>query len=68
MLLRRDLYPCVLEQTYAIPAPEAPMYNFWWPWVKNYVGEIQVGYGLGSYNNWTKWIWIDTGLKSEMGH
>lgn len=68
MTMWKGLMPYFLGQAYAIPTPEAPVYNFWWPWIKNYSGEIQLGYGLGSYNNWAKYIWIDQSLKQQMGY
>lgn len=67
MKIWQDLMPYFLGQAYAIPRPVAPVYNFWWPWLKNYSGEVQVGYGLGSYDNWARFVWIDQGLKTSMG-
>jgi ABC-type transport system substrate-binding protein len=45
--------------------PMSSRYNFWWPWVKNYKGELTIGY----YNSiWTQYIWIDQDLKKAMGY
>ena len=68
MKLWRDFMPYFLDQAFVIPRPLAPVYNFWWPWVKNYSGEIQIGYGLASFDTWTRWVWIDEDLKHEMGY
>ena len=63
-----ELWLYVLSQAYYIPRPVAPTYTFWWPWLKNYSGEIQVGESLGHENNWFKYIWIDQDLKKQSGH
>ncbi|MEK7354363.1 MAG: ABC transporter substrate-binding protein [Chloroflexota bacterium] len=63
-----ELWLYVLSQAYYIPRPVAPSYTFWWPWLKNYSGEIQVGESVGHENNWFKYIWIDQDLKKKMGH
>ena len=62
----RELVKYVQEQAYAVPVPYLYKYVRWWPWVKNYTGEISVGY----YNipNWVPFVWIDQNLKKEMGY
>ena len=62
----RELLKYVLDQAYAIPVPYVPLYNFWWPWLKNYSGETTVGYFEG--NSWAQFIWIDRDLKKSMGY
>jgi peptide/nickel transport system substrate-binding protein len=59
-----DLVPYILEQSWAIPKPNAYIYVVWWPWVKNWNGELSVGY----YNspNYLKYEWIDLALKQKM--
>jgi len=64
LLKERALY--VLEQAYVIQLPAAYAYNLWWPWVKNYYGENQIGYGR--HFNYYKYIWIDQDLKKAMGY
>ena len=59
----RDLMPYVLEQAWVIPAPIAYGYVLWWPWIKNYSGEVSVGYGQAC---WPKYAWVDSDLKKEM--
>jgi peptide/nickel transport system substrate-binding protein len=64
MRIMRDLTPYLLENAWAIPRPKRPVSNLWWPWVKNYRGEMYQGYaGL-----WPKFIWYDEALKKEMGY
>jgi peptide/nickel transport system substrate-binding protein len=60
--LHHDLMPYVLEQAWYIPRPNPYMYTFWQPWVKNYHGEIDLGYN----RSWPKFIWIDQKLKEKM--
>ena len=55
-----------LAQLYYLPMPAPYIYTFWKPWVKNYHGEYCVGYL--HYFNFTRWIWIDQGLKKSMGY
>ncbi len=58
----RSLMPYVLEQAWVIPAPIAYGYVLWWPWIKNYSGEVSVGYGQAC---WPKYIWVDQDLKKQ---
>ena len=39
----------------------------WWPWVRNYYGEITVGFGEDMSPILAR-MWIDTELKKKMGH
>lgn len=68
MKLVKDLMPYFLEQSFALPRPVAPTFNFWWPWIKNYSGEIYLGFGVGSANYWPTYIWLDLDLKKSMGY
>jgi len=56
----------ILEQVYTIQNPVPNTFTMWWPWVKGYSGEFNVGhtdkYGFAIYP------WIDQDLKKEMGH
>jgi peptide/nickel transport system substrate-binding protein len=60
----RDLVPYILDQCWAIPEPIQYTYVCWWPWVKNWNGELSIGY----YNspNYRKYEWIDQNLKKKM--
>jgi peptide/nickel transport system substrate-binding protein len=64
MEIDRNLTPYLLEQCYVIPNPSAYAYYAWWPWRKNYHGEISVGY----YNYYItpKYTWTDQALKKQI--
>jgi peptide/nickel transport system substrate-binding protein len=62
----RELMKYALDQAYVVTAPQYPQSTFWWPWLKNYSGEIQVGYFDMQY--WASYIWLDTDLKKSMGY
>ncbi len=64
MLKYRDMTKYALEQAYWVPDVEGPVSNMWWPWLKNYSGEITVGYDKMT---WPQYIWIDQNLKKSMG-
>lgn len=54
-----------LGQAWNVPDVEGPVSIFWWPWLKNYSGEITVGYDKMT---WPEYIWIDQNLKKSMGY
>jgi len=60
----RDMVPYLLDQAYVIQLPMHYLYRFWWPWVKNYSGEMSVGF-WNEYN-FVKYVWIDQQMKSSM--
>jgi peptide/nickel transport system substrate-binding protein len=62
--INHDLMPYLLEQAYVIPVPAAYLYVTWWPWLKNYHGEVGVGYYNGV--DYGKYIWLDQALKKQM--
>jgi len=57
----------VLGQVYSIPLNTRPSASYWWPWVKNYYGEANVG-DWGSFMPLLATVWIDEALKAEMGY
>jgi peptide/nickel transport system substrate-binding protein len=65
MRLFKEVAKRAVEQVYAIPNVIGRYYNFWWPWIRNYCGEITVGY---DDMNWPTWVWIDEALKKSMGY
>ncbi|MEK7354426.1 MAG: ABC transporter substrate-binding protein, partial [Chloroflexota bacterium] len=65
-IFREEVAKYALAQAYAIPNVIGTYHNFWWPWLKNYSGEVGVGYG--QYGNWAAWSWIDQALKKKMGY
>jgi len=46
--------PYVIEQAWVIPGANPLRYVLWWPWIKNYSGEVSVGYGQAC---WPKYVW-----------
>ena len=60
----KAIYPYVVAQCWVIPIPNSWYYVAWWPWVKNWNGELYVGYySLYSY---MKYRWQDVELKKQM--
>jgi len=62
--IHKEFMKYVLDQAWAIPAVTPPQYHFWYPWLKNYHGEMSIGYS-NNYN-YTKYAWIDKDLRKEM--
>jgi peptide/nickel transport system substrate-binding protein len=60
----KELMPYVIEQCWVVPTPTAYSYVVWWPWVKNWNGELYVGYY--SYPSYMKYRWEDEALKKQM--
>ena len=58
------LLPYILEQAWVIPKPNPYAYVIWWPWVKNWNGELSVGYY--NYPSYMKYRWQDTAIKEKM--
>jgi len=56
--LHSDLMPYIVEQSYYIPVPSPNVYSLWWPWVKNYYGEIPLIFAT--------YCWIDRDLTEEL--
>ena len=54
----RELLPYIVEQAYFIPRPSPRFYSLWWPWLKNFYGEMPGRFGA--------YHWIDQDLKQEM--
>lgn len=61
--IHRQMLPYLLEQAYVIALPAPYWYVFWWPWVKNYNGELSIGYYNGGG---VRYAWIDQELKKSM--
>jgi ABC-type transport system substrate-binding protein len=60
-----DVTPYILEQAFVVPRPSPYLYDFWWPWVKNYHGEQGPIYS-SNLITWTPYVWIDQDLKAQM--
>ncbi|MBA7701492.1 Heme-binding protein A [subsurface metagenome] len=51
--------------------PYLPLYaemrgHYWWPWLKNYYGEMTIG--DGGFGAIAAYIWIDQDMKADMGY
>ena len=60
----KETAPYQLENAWFLQLPIAYSYTFWWPWVKNYGGDSQVGYC--NYDDMARFVWIDQELKNKM--
>ncbi|GAI33783.1 unnamed protein product, partial [marine sediment metagenome] len=62
----KEAYPIMMREAPYIPIRPGTEGHFWWPWLKNYYGERNVG---DFTNPWPilAHIWIDQDLKAEMG-
>ncbi|MDP2730523.1 MAG: ABC transporter substrate-binding protein [Dehalococcoidales bacterium] len=63
--LVRQMLLRAAEQAYGIPGVGQLSYRAWWPWLKNYSGELYLGFNTRHFN---KWVWIDQKLKKQMGY
>ncbi len=61
----REMSKYAFEQAWLVPDVGGPQSLMYWPWIKNYHGEITVGYDDAT---WMQWIWIDQDLKGKMGY
>ena len=64
-VLMKEVNQYIISQVYYYVPPTGWYTYFWWPWVKNYDGDISLG--VGNYY-WQKYIWLDQGLKKSMGY
>ena len=64
--LFKELAVFLLDEVAIIPHPIPVLVNAYWPWVKNYYGEIDCG--EHNYVAIEARIWIDEVLKAEMGY
>jgi peptide/nickel transport system substrate-binding protein len=62
----RDLTARIVADAPYIWLPTPYVYSAWWPWVKNYNGELSVG-SIRPGPIYAR-IWIDQELKKKMGH
>ena len=61
----REMTKYALAQAFHVVVPSGPSSLMYWPWIKNYSGEITVGY---DDMTWPMYVWIDQDMKSKMGH
>ena len=62
----REMTREILEKAPYIWLPTSYTYAAWWPWVKNYAGEIYAG-GFWWGPIYAR-IWVDQELKKKMGY
>lgn len=55
-----------MQQVPFVQLPNVYAYTAWWPWVKNYYGELRVG--CDYYGPIHARVWIDQELKKKMGY
>ena len=63
LMEKAQLY--MLRAAVIIPIHAIVEGHFWWPWLKNYDGEVTVT--DGSPHSLVHWIWIDESMKKTMG-
>lgn len=61
----REMSQYAFTQAWLVPDVSGPQSLMYWPWIKNYSGEITIGYDDAT---WPTYIWIDQDLKSKMGY
>lgn len=61
----RKLAVYYLQEAPAIPGVHQALINAYWPWVRNYYGELESGYY--NYSQMVSRIWIDQAMKKSMG-
>ena len=66
LALEKQLALILLDDAYYLQFPNPFILNCYWPWCKNYYGEVDAGY----HNTvpMTERIWIDQNLKKTMGY
>jgi peptide/nickel transport system substrate-binding protein len=62
----KKLIVYAIDQAPVIILPQTYVYTAWWPWVKNYYGEIRVGQQRSGPI--LARVWIDQALKKKMGY
>jgi peptide/nickel transport system substrate-binding protein len=63
--LHKQLSQYIYEDAWVVNTPAEARSTFWWPWLKNYHGELAVGI-LNPWG-WNRWVWLDQDLKKTMG-
>jgi peptide/nickel transport system substrate-binding protein len=63
----KDLGVYYLSTVSRLPVGNPYYLNVWWPWVKNYYGEIDCGVGTNKMPIISS-LWIDQNLKKSMGY
>ncbi len=66
MLLMKIMTRDIVEKAPYIWLPTPYVYTAWWPWVKNYGGELRAGAERPAPIHAR--IWIDQAMKKKMGY
>jgi peptide/nickel transport system substrate-binding protein len=61
----REVMKYSLGQAWMIPGVNPATYHMWWPWLKNYHGELGLARTIRGF---AKYAWIDEELKDSMGY
>jgi peptide/nickel transport system substrate-binding protein len=64
-IFREEVSKYAVTQAYVIPNVIGTSNNLWWPWLKNYSGEMTVGF---DDSIWAQYIWYDQAAKESIGH
>lgn len=60
----KEVFTYIEEQTFFIVMPQAATYTAWWPWIKEFAGEVVIEYeGQGHI---VSHIWIDQDLREVL--
>ena len=62
----KDVVVYVLEQAMVVPGPAMYANLAYWPWVKNYYGELETGFF--DYVPMQSTLWIDQDMKADLGY
>jgi peptide/nickel transport system substrate-binding protein len=65
--LAKEAYEIIRYECPEVTLEPTLIGHFWWPWLKNYYGEANVG-DWGNPMPILAYIWIDQDLKNEMGY
>ncbi len=65
--LFKELRPHLVAQAYQVVRPLPYIYNFWWPWLKNYYGQATSASGVANVQ-FIRYHWIDQAMKKSMGY
>ena len=60
----REVFEYVEQQAIYMPLPQGVSYTAWWPWVKEYSGEVTLE--IEGYGKIVASIWLDQDLREEI--
>ena len=62
----KEITPFLLEDPWGVWLPMPYTYDVWWPWLKDYEG--QWNFGDWNPNCYSRYVWIDQALKTQIGY